>query len=1004
MTKNKKLVPLGLQFRDMRRRVTPKIKIVTILLLLLSVAQLALAASQLPSSARDSVYAVLRRMTLREVAGGYTTINSIRVRGGRTIEVRASKELAYYPFREESVAQFYDSVRMALPESYRRHTLRIYADGELIDNLVPQYYASKVRDARFTNPSARPLTRRKSALSQPDRGLAGRHIALWQSHGRYYDAEKGVWKWQRSRLWETVEDLYTQSYVLPYILPMLESAGATVLLPRERSLQRAELIADNDSESIGELYYREIAERPYRWKSEAGGFAQLLDVYPSGHNPFTDGTVRYVATTDELGGTATATWGGEIAKSGLYTLYVSYKSLRRSVRDARYRVYASGGVHEIEVNQRMGGSMWVPLGEFYFEAGEYDRLVTLDNYSTEEGVVVADAVKIGGGMGNVERGGETSGYPRYTEGARYWLQWSGFGEEVYAPKGGTDDYKEDYMSRPHWINALMGGSQRLGGEAGRSIPLDMALAFHSDAGVRLNDDVIGTLGIYCTKENKGRFEDNISRMRSRDLTDVIMTQIVDDIRALHEPNWTRRGMWDRGYYEARMGGCPTMLLELLSHQNFADMRYGLDPSFRFDVSRAVYKGVLRFLASQYGVEYVVQPLPVNSFSAELTEGGVRLSWQPTEDRLESTATPDYYILYTRTEGGGFDTGMRVEGTSVEVALPDDTLCSYRLTAVNRGGESFPSETLSACRVTEAKGRVLVVNGFDRVAAPLSIQGDSIAGFYNRYDSGVGYIRDIAFIGEQTNFDRRLSRSENDSYALGQSYSDYEGEIIAGNTFDYPAMHGRSIVRAGYSFCSSSRRAVEQGRVSLEGYDVVDVVMGKQRTTAIGRGAMGYRYEVFGEALERVLADYSSAGGALLLSGSYMFDDLWHSPLSDESSRRFARDVLHAEFGGSMATRRGAVESVAKSYGRRERLSFNQQLSSEIYCVESPEVVAPSKDAVTILRYAGSGSSAAVAYRAKEGATGGGVVVVGFPFETIGDEEQRDGCMSQIINILTTPIE
>lgn len=962
--------------------------------------QAALAAEPIPSYVRDSVAAVLRRMTLAEVAGGYVSINSLRVRSGRTIEVRASKELAYYPFREESVKRFYDSVRVALPEAYRRHTILIYADGKLIDKLIPQYYTSKIRDARFTNPSDRALVRRVSRVSHPDRGLAGRHIALWQSHGRYYDAEKEVWRWQRSRLWETVEDLYTQSYVLPYLLPMLENAGATVLLPRERSLQREELIADNDSESKSEGYYREIADRPYRWRSEDLGFAQLLELYPSGHNPFTDGTVRYVATTDELGGTATATWGGEIKNGGIYTVYVSYKSLKRSVRDARYRVYASGGVHEIEVNQQMGGSMWVPLGEFYFEAGEYDRLVTLDNYSSEEGVVVADAVKIGGGMGNVERGGETSGYPRYTEGARYWLQWSGFDEAVYAPKGGTDDYKEDYMSRPHWINALMGGSQRLSDEEGKSIPLDMALAFHSDAGVRLNDDVIGTLGIYCTQENKGRFEDKISRMRSRDLTDVVMTQIVDDIRALHEPNWTRRGMWDRGYYEARMGGCPTMLLELLSHQDFADMRYGLDPSFRFDVSRAIYKGVLRFLSSQYGVEYVVQPLPVNSFSAELTEGGVRLSWQPTEDRLEATATPDYYILYTRTEGGGFDTGVRVEGTTIELELPHDKLCSYRLTAVNRGGESFPSETLSVCRVSAERGRVMVVNGFDRVAAPLSIQGDSIAGFYNRYDSGAPYIQDIAFIGEQINFDRRLSRSESDSHALGQSYSDYEGEIIAGNTFDYPAVHGRSFVRAGYSFCSSSRKAVEQGRVSLDGYDIVDVVMGKQRTTAIGRGAMGYRYEVFGEAMERVLADYSAAGGALLLSGSYMFDDLWHSPLSDKKSREFAREVLHAEFGGAMASRRGVVEGVAKHYGSRERITFNMTPCSEIYCVESPEVLSPAKDAVTIMRYAGSGSSAAVAYRAKDGDKCGGVVLLGFPFETILDEAQRDGAMQQIIEILT----
>lgn len=30
-----------------------------------------------------------------------------------------------------------------------------------------------------------------------DNGLENRHISLWASHGRYYDAGKGVWKWQR---------------------------------------------------------------------------------------------------------------------------------------------------------------------------------------------------------------------------------------------------------------------------------------------------------------------------------------------------------------------------------------------------------------------------------------------------------------------------------------------------------------------------------------------------------------------------------------------------------------------------------------------------------------------------------------------------------------------------------------------------------------------------------------------------------------------------------------
>ncbi len=49
-----------------------------------------------------------------------------------------------------------------------------------------------------------------------------------------------------------------------------------------------------------------------------------------------------------------------------------------------------------------------------------------------------------------------------------------------------------------------------------------------------------------------------------------------------------------------------MLLELLSHQNLADQRYGFDPRFRFHVSRAVYKGILRYLATASGTDYVVQ--------------------------------------------------------------------------------------------------------------------------------------------------------------------------------------------------------------------------------------------------------------------------------------------------------------------------------------------------------------------------------------------------------------
>lgn len=972
----------------------------------------AMAQGSLPRSVRDSIANILQRMTLEEVAGGYVKLDGLRLRergGNHIIEVRASKELAYYPMRGQSVAHFYDEVRRVLPEKYRNYTILIYANGVLIDRLVPQYYAKRYGEPTYTNRSAAPLITPVGALSNPTKGLRGRHIALWQSHGRYFDQRTGEWRWQRSRLWETVEDLYTQGYVLPYLLPMLERAGATVLLPRERSLRREEIIADNDGSTGGGRYSEQNGTKA--WQSGGVGFAHIYKSYPSGHNPFGDGTVRSAATTQSAKECSVIRWGGDIPEAGMYSLYVSYASLEESIPDAHYTVSSGGCEYEFRINQRMGGGMWVCLGEFYFEAGSHDELVRLDNLSSSEGVVTADAVKIGGGMGNIRREvdaslradttrdywAETSGYPRFTEGARYWLQWSGFSTEVYAPKEGLDDYKEDYMSRAHWVNALMGGSERLRDEAGKAIPIDLAFAFHSDAGVRLNDDIIGTLGIYCTRENRGKFDNGISRMRSRDLTDIILTQIVEDIRTLHEPRWTRRGMWDRGYYEAAIPACPTMLLELLSHQNFADMRYGLDPSFRFDVSRAIYKGMLRYLSSQYGVPYVVQPLPIGSFRCELLGDDVELSWEATTDELESTATPDYYILYTRKGDGGFDAGRRVDETSIRLPLAADTIYSYRITAVNEGGESFPSETLAAYRSSCERGRVMIINGFDRVAAPLSEQGDSIAGFYNRYDSGVAYIEDISFIGEQVNFDRRLSRSENDANALGQSYSDYETAIVAGNSFDYPAVHGRSIAAAGYSFASASRRAVERGEVRLEEYDIADIIMGKQRTTAIGRGAMGYRYEVFGEALQQRLREYSSKGGALLLSGSYMLSDLWQSPLSKDSDQAFAREVLHAKYGGSMATRRGEVRTIGSHATPSFReVEFNTTPNEEIYCVESPEVILPAgRGTTTLLRYM-SGGSAAIAHDGKYRC-----VVIGFPFETIASPTQRDAVMLDMLNFLNS---
>ena len=993
-----------------------------LLFLLFAVSVPASAASErIGTAERLRIGRTLTRIVSREISGGYVKVQRVQASRGR-VRVYASIGLSYYPFREENTAAMRDSVRAQLPAAYRKARIELYTDGHEVAELIPlacrapeplRRQIARRRIIPFTNTASRPLVVNESAPARPERGLAGRHIAVWQSHGRYFDQQANRWKWQRSQLWQTCEDLYTQSYVLPYLVPMLERAGACVLLPRERDTQSWEVLADNDDPGS----YVESGS----WEPGAAGFAHLHEVYRSGENPFRDGTTRRTRTVRGEA-TASAVWRANIPERGEYAVYVSYESSPQHAEDASYTVHHLGGDTRYAVNQTMGGGTWIYLGRFLFECGE-QAVVTLSNASREEGrLLSADAVKIGGGYGNIARTvcdslrkpgctytEETSGYPRFCEGARYWLQWAGFDEKVYTPKQGTDDYKDDYMSRAHWVNALMGGSERMPDSCGLHIPVDLALAFHSDAGLRDNDETIGTLGIFYTKENKGRFEGGADRYRSRDLTDLVMTQVVSDIRRTWEPEWKRRGLWNRAYYEARVPGAPTMLLELLSHQNFADMRYGSDPRFKFLVARAVYKGILRYVASQYGTPCIVQPLPVEGLATEFTgEDEVRISWRGVVDSLEATAAPDGYIVYTRIDDGGFDNGRYTENEWFSVQQEPGRIYSYRVTAFNAGGESFPSETVAACRVPEERGRVLIVNGFDRISAPESLRSDSLTGFLMDRDGGVPDRADISFVGPQRVYDPAQLRSEVDSLALGSCGSDYASEVLGGNTFDYGYLHGRSVVAAGYSFCSASLKGAAGGW-DPEAFGVVDLILGKQRATRMGRGVRKADFRTFPTDLQDRMSDYLRQGGNLFVSGCYPLSDLLAEGAS-AADTLFAREVLHCLAAGQWQVcrepdvRRGRVVVVASDADfSRGAYRFNGDWRRDCYRVEMADrLQAVGEGAFPVMRYVGGGV-AGVAFdgsATESGEPRGRSFVTGFPFETLRSEVERDRLMHDVLRFLT----
>ncbi len=958
------------------------------------------------------------------------------VRRGYSLDFYFTPAMGDFPWRAEDVAWLRNTLADMMPESCSKYGIgnlfigknrlesyampQINSDGSPIDNKF------RTKDFRNVHPFVTPV-------GEPDfaKGLTGRNIALWQSHGRYFEEKTDRWEWQRAPMFQTVEDMYTQSYVLPFLIPMLENAGAYVMTPRERDPQTNEVIADNDpafEEGRGdgvriEGRYSETGT----WSDAGVGFADAKATYSLLENPFRMGTARQAECREShRDKAAEARWIPDIPERGEYSVYISYKSLPHSTSCAHYTVRHLGGESEFIVNQKMGGGTWIYLGTFEFGKGS-DGCVILDN-SVPQGynvarnaVITADAVRFGGGMGKVARGlkGQpineysTSGMPSFTEGALYWMQWAGADSTILGKY--DNDYTSDYGDRGAWVGWMSGGSRTNPKADGLNIPIDLSFAFHTDAGTTPDDSIIGTLSIYTLMcDGSDKFANGEDRLQQRMYADFVQTEIVNDIRREFNPEWSRRGLWDRSYSESRTATVPAMLLELLSHQNFADMKFGLDPSFRFTVSRAVYKGMLKYLSARYGCEYAVQPLPVNSFATSFNgSGSVRLSWKATVDSLEATASPTGYILQTRIDDGAFDNGrvldnVKVSGDeiSTEVSIVSGHIYSYRIVAFNDGGKSFPSETLSVGVPESGNGKnVLVVNNFTRVSAPAWFDSPEYAGFNADLDAGVPYIREINFIGPQYQFRRELPWLDDDNPGFGAAWTDEAGKVFAGNTFDYCGIHGKALMAAGYAFHSSSVAAFTADR-SLAAKDLaIDLICGKQITTVVGTGKVADRFQVFPTDLQKAIKLYTEDGRNVLVSGANIGTDIWDGiyPVQKDSAytvstKEFVEKTLGYRWMTNYASRNATVK--AKSNGSislsEPEIRFHKDRNPFIYCVETPDGIVPSSDkAQSFLRYGDTNISAGTCFEGN----GYRTVCIGFPIEVIKDEACTESLIKDIMKFL-----
>lgn len=229
-------------------------------------------------------------------------------------------------------------------------------------SLLPQNILAQTSWGR-TDHKGEPWVKNASLPYNISRGLQGRHLALWASHGIYYDQGKGKWRWQRPALFTTCEDLFTQTIVVPYLMPMLEDAGAIIYSPRERDWQKNEVIVDNDpTNSIMAFRYEESYYRNAWQPAPQPGFSMHSGVYRDGENPFTAGTARMAEVTRTKSKVSEVNYQPNLPEAGRYAVYVSYQTLPESIDDAHYTVWHKGQKTEFSVNQQMGGSTWVYLG------------------------------------------------------------------------------------------------------------------------------------------------------------------------------------------------------------------------------------------------------------------------------------------------------------------------------------------------------------------------------------------------------------------------------------------------------------------------------------------------------------------------------------------------------------------------------------------------------------------------------------------------------------------
>ena len=126
----------------------------------------------------------------------------------------------------------------------------------------------------------------------------------------------------------------------------------------------------------------------------------------------------------------------------------------------------------------------------------------------------------------------------------------------------------------------------------------------------------------------------------------------------------------------------------------------------------------------------------------------------------------------------------------------------------------------------------------------------------------------------------------------------------------------------------------------------------------------------------------------MCSGSYVGADM----ISDLKDEAFTTQVLHYRWEGPLPSR-----SARQIRGMRSKTEIRRTADKNGYGVTKPDVISPvGRGASTLFSYTESSLPAGVGFKDRSCAT----LTLGFPFESVESEKERDRIMKSILTYLT----